>query len=187
MLYQTHVQVHLENIRANIEGIRLKIGPERKILIAVKANAYGHGAIEVSQLAEEIGVDYLGIATVPEGIQLRQAGIHLPILKFGPTFEEEIQTALENDITLAICDKDAAIQTQASQRFIGKEITGSPESRHRNGSGGSTCNSGCRPGRIHRVPVFQPGTGRCIHPSPRKRFSRSNIHPRSDQSFPEMY
>ena len=39
MLYQTHVRVHLDNIRFNIEGIRNAVGPERKILIAVKANA----------------------------------------------------------------------------------------------------------------------------------------------------
>ena len=86
MLYQTHVQVHLDNIRDNIESIRRRIGPERKILIAVKANAYGHGAVEVSRMAAEIGVNFLGIATVPEAMQLRQAGISLPILKVWSNF-----------------------------------------------------------------------------------------------------
>ncbi|MFA5892189.1 MAG: alanine racemase, partial [Actinomycetota bacterium] len=52
MLYQTHARVHLGNIRANIEGIRKAVGENRKILIAVKANAYGHGAVEVSRMAE---------------------------------------------------------------------------------------------------------------------------------------
>ena len=112
MLYQTHVKVHLDNIRQNLENIRKHIGTDRKILIAVKANAYGHGAVEVSLMAEKIGVDFLGIATVPEAIQLREAGIRLPILKFGPTFPEEITAALENEVTLPICDKDAAQQTQ---------------------------------------------------------------------------
>ena len=86
MLYQTHARIHLANIRFNLEGIRKAVGSERKILIAVKANGYGHGAVEVSRLAESSGVDWLGVATVPEGIQLREAGIHLPILKFGPAF-----------------------------------------------------------------------------------------------------
>ena len=113
MLYQTHVKVHLDNIKANIEAIRERIGPSRKILIAVKANAYGHGAVEVSTMAEKTGVDFLGIATLPEGIQLRQAGIKLPILKFGPTFQEEIVEAIRNDITLPICDKTAAVETHA--------------------------------------------------------------------------
>jgi alanine racemase len=121
MLYQTHIKVHLENIRANIEGIRQKVGANRKILIAVKANAYGHGAVEVSRMAEQIDVDYLGIATVPEGIQLRQAGIRLPILKFGPTFQEEIEIALIHNITLPICDMDSVIQTQKVSASLGKK------------------------------------------------------------------
>ena len=112
LLYQTHVQVHLDNIRANIEGIRHRIGSERKILIAVKANAYGHGAVEVSRMAAEIGVDFLGIATVPEAMQLRQAGISLPILKFGPTFFEEIEAAILNMVTLPICSNESALETQ---------------------------------------------------------------------------
>jgi alanine racemase len=112
LLYQTHVQVHLDHIRANIEGIRRRVGFERKILIAVKANAYGHGAVEVSRMAAEIGVDFLGIATVPEAMQLRQAGISLPILKFGPTFFEEIEATIQNNVTLPICGTESALETQ---------------------------------------------------------------------------
>lgn len=108
MLYQTHARVHLENIQQNIEGIRNAIGSQRKILIAVKANAYGHGAVEVSRMAERIGVDWLGVATVPEGIELREAGIGLPILKFSPTFPEEMDAAVRNAITLAVCDLPGA-------------------------------------------------------------------------------
>jgi len=122
MLYQTHVKVHLENIKANIEAIRERIGSSRKILIAVKANAYGHGAVEVSRMAEKTSVDFLGIATIPEGIQLRQAGIKLPILKFGPTFQEEIAEAIRNDITLPICDETAAIETQLACTPLAKKL-----------------------------------------------------------------
>src|SRR5512136_696844 len=104
MLYQTHARIHLDHIRFNIQGIRQAIGPERKILIAVKANAYGHGAVEVSRMAERIGVDWLGVATVPEGLQLRQAGIRLPILKFSPAFPEEMESAVRSGITLTVCD-----------------------------------------------------------------------------------
>jgi len=88
MLYQTHARIHLNHICFNIEGIRKAVGAERKILIAVKANAYGHGAVAVSRMAEQIGVDWLGVATVPEGMQLREAGIGLPILKLSPAFPE---------------------------------------------------------------------------------------------------
>src|SRR5512136_2311386 len=105
MLYQTHARIHLDNIRFNLDGIRQAIGPQRKILIAVKANAYGHGAIQVSRLAERIGVDWLGVATVPEGLQLRQAGIRLPILKFTPTFPEEMEPAVHNGLALTVCER----------------------------------------------------------------------------------
>ena len=76
MLYQTHARIHLGHIRANLEAIRQAIGPS-KLLLSVKANAYGHGALPVSRLAEACGVDWLGVATVPEGIQVRTAGISL--------------------------------------------------------------------------------------------------------------
>ena len=105
MLYQTHARIHLDNIRFNIEGIRKAIGAQRKILIAVKANGYGHGAVEVSRIAERIGVDWLGVATVPEGIEIRKAGIRLPILKFSPAFPEEMDAAVRNGLTLAVCER----------------------------------------------------------------------------------
>lgn len=104
MLYQTHVRVHLDNIRYNIEGIKKAIGVGRKILLAVKANGYGHGAVEVSRMAEKIGVEWLGVATVPEGTELRAAGITLPILKFSPAFPEEMPEAVEKNITLTVCE-----------------------------------------------------------------------------------
>lgn len=123
MLYQTHAKIHLQNIRFNLEGIRKAIGPERKLLIAVKANAYGHGAVEVSRMAERAGVDWLGVATVPEGLQLREAGIRLPILKFSPSFPEELAAAVEAGITLALCSEAEARSLQAAAETAGKPAT----------------------------------------------------------------
>jgi len=108
MLYQTHVRVHLGNIRFNLDGIRRAVGTERKILIAVKANGYGHGAVEVSRLAERSGIDWLGVATVPEALELRAAGLRLPILKFSPAFPEEMGPAVRNTVTLAVCERGNA-------------------------------------------------------------------------------
>jgi len=113
MLYQTHARVHLGNIRANIEGIRKAVGPDRKMLIAVKANAYGHGAVEVSRMAERIGVDWLGVATVPEALELRAAGVRLPILKLSHAFPEEMAAAVDNGVTLAVCDEANARALEA--------------------------------------------------------------------------
>lgn len=120
MLYQTHARIHLQNIRFNIEGIQQAIGPERKILIAVKANAYGHGAVEVSRMAERIGVAWLGVATVPEGLQLRAAGIRLPVLKLSHAFPEEMAAAVENDLTLTVCDRANAEMLESVCRALGR-------------------------------------------------------------------
>ena len=104
LLYATHARIHLGNVRDNLRAIRATVGPSRKVLIAVKANGYGHGAVEVSRMAEATGTaEWLGVATVPEGVQLREAGLRLPILKLGPTFPWEMRTAVEAGVTLAGC------------------------------------------------------------------------------------
>ena len=122
MLYQTIARIHLDNIRSNIEGIRQKVGPDRKILIAVKANGYGHGAVAVSRLAERIGVDWLGVATVPEGIQLREAGIRLPILKFSPSFPDEMEVAVTNLLTLTVCEKENIVALEKICTGLGLNV-----------------------------------------------------------------
>ncbi|MDR3673638.1 MAG: alanine racemase [Holophaga sp.] len=120
MLYQTHIRIHLENIRRNLEGIRKAIGPTRKLLIAVKGNAYGHGAVEVSRMAQQLELaDWLGVATVPEAISLRQAGVRLPILKFSPAFSEEMAAAVTNGVTLAVCEKANISSLQAVCAALG--------------------------------------------------------------------
>jgi alanine racemase len=113
MLYQTHVLVHLDNIRANVAAVRAAVGPQRKLLVAVKANAYGHGAVAVSRAAAEAGADWLGVATVPEGLELRRAGIELPILKLSPAFPEEMDAAVAGGIVLSVCDLDNADALEA--------------------------------------------------------------------------
>lgn len=109
LLYATHARVHLGNILDNLRAIRAAVGPERKVLVAVKANGYGHGAVEVSRMAEATGAaDWLGVATVPEGLQLRGAGVSLPILKLGPTFPSEMRAAIEAGLTLSVCSREEA-------------------------------------------------------------------------------
>ncbi|BDU71904.1 alanine racemase [Mesoterricola silvestris] len=122
MLYQTHARVHLGNIRRNLEGIRAQVGPDRKVLIAVKANAYGHGAVEVSRMAERLGLaDGLGVATVPEGLELREAGLKLPILKFSPAFPEEMAAAVSAGIALAVCERPNIEALQAVAAGLGRK------------------------------------------------------------------
>lgn len=121
--YATHARVHLGAIRDNLRAIRAAVGSDRGILIAVKANAYGHGAVAVSRMAQDTGVaDWLGIATVPEARELRDAGIHLPLLKFGPTFPWELPGAIAAGVTLAVCSDDEAVAVGHAAQATGRDV-----------------------------------------------------------------
>ncbi|PLX15334.1 MAG: alanine racemase [Candidatus Muiribacterium halophilum] len=97
----TRAYIYLDNLRYNLENIRKKTNT--KILAAVKANAYGHGAIEVSRFIEENKLaEYLGIATTNEAIELREADLSLPILKFSHSTFEEIPYLIKNNIECAV-------------------------------------------------------------------------------------
>ena len=76
----------------NYRYFRSKLKPSTKLLVLVKANAYGHGAVEIASMLQQIGVNYLAVALPVEGIELRQAGISLPILVLtaGTDFFDEI-------------------------------------------------------------------------------------------------
>ena len=78
------VEINLSNLEYNIASIREKVG-ETEIIGMVKADAYGHGAAEVSRVLVENGVSTLAVATLSEGIALREQGFTCPILILGLT------------------------------------------------------------------------------------------------------
>ena len=108
MKYRTVAQINLKAIEHNIAQIRKIIGKDRKILAAVKANAYGHGDAEVAKIAVNSGVDYLGVANITEAIHLRRADINIPILILGCSFKYEIGDILSYNISPTIADLDFA-------------------------------------------------------------------------------
>ncbi|MDR1355903.1 MAG: alanine racemase [Propionibacteriaceae bacterium] len=113
MLYKTYARINLRNLKHNLAGIRERVG-ERKIMLALKADAYGHGAKEVARFVEEEKLaDWLGVATVPEGIELRAIGVKLPILKFTPSFPDELLDAINNDISLTVADETTITEASA--------------------------------------------------------------------------
>lgn len=94
------VEIDLDAMKWNLEQIRSIISKKVKILLVVKADAYGHGAARISQFAAECGVDMLGVATLDEGKELRQTGIHLPILILSPVLPEELDHVLEFNLAV---------------------------------------------------------------------------------------
>lgn len=110
------VTTRLDHIRANLEAIRARVGG-RQVLAAIKANAYGHGAVAVAQLIERTGAaDWLGVANVAEGLDLRAAGVQLPILKLSVARGEEVAAAVAADLTLCVIDEPSILEAgQAAQ------------------------------------------------------------------------
>nr|WP_300147615.1 alanine racemase [Propionicimonas sp.] len=99
----------LDHVRANLAAVRARVG-DRLVLAAVKADAYGHGAVEVCRMIERTGgADWLGIATVSEGLELRAAGITLPILKLSVARGDDVAPAVRAGLTLTVADA-ASIQ-----------------------------------------------------------------------------
>lgn len=82
---RTWAEINLDNIAHNVKAMREKLPDACRFLGVVKANAYGHGAVRVAKKLEEIGCEYLAVACIDEAIELRNAGIRLPVLILGYT------------------------------------------------------------------------------------------------------
>lgn len=98
------VYVDLSAIKQNIEQELNHLEPEQKLFAVIKANAYGHGAVKVAQLAAKNGVSGFCVAILDEALELRRAGIMQPILVLGVTPEEYATLAAKNDISLTVPD-----------------------------------------------------------------------------------
>ena len=94
----TRALIHLDNFIHNLKEIR-KFSSDKKMCVAVKANAYGHGAVECARAAVAFGADFLAVATVEEGIELRENGITAPLLMLSLCDPLEIDDAVKNRIT----------------------------------------------------------------------------------------
>ncbi len=100
----TFCEIDLKAIKENLKAIKNVLNSQ-KILIVVKANAYGHGMIEVSKAVEKI-VDFFGVVNLNEALKLREIGIKKPILVMGYTEPQEILKAVEKNISIVIISKD---------------------------------------------------------------------------------
>ena len=104
------VEVSLERLRNNFYAIKNSLKPGTKILAVVKADAYGHGAVRCAKTFELTGADYFGVATVEEGVELREAGISKPILMLSQPPASSIPTLLDNEIMPSVFDSQFAVQ-----------------------------------------------------------------------------
>ena len=95
----TWAEIDLAALAHNFHVIKNQIGPDTKVLAAVKANAYGHGAVECARRLESEGCDWFGVALPEEGVELRSAGIGRPILCLGGFWPGQEVSLLEHQLT----------------------------------------------------------------------------------------
>jgi alanine racemase len=110
----TWVEVDLDALASNLRLIRSLVGPRVRIHLVVKADAYGHGAFPVARIAEEEDVHSVGVATLDEGIELRQEGISLPIVILSPSLPFEADQIVQHALTPSI--GDFAVASAVSER-----------------------------------------------------------------------
>ena len=79
---RTYCEIDLKAIRENYINIKKKTGDKAMTMAVIKADGYGHGAVEVAHYLSDIA-DYFGVATIDEGVELRKAGLKQPILLLG--------------------------------------------------------------------------------------------------------
>lgn len=107
--HRAWVEVDLGAIRRNVQAIRRLLRPSNQLMSVVKADGYGHGAVMVARTALSAGASWLAVATIEEGVQLRQTGLDAPILLFGPVIcKEEIEAIAEYRLQPTVCSLDQA-------------------------------------------------------------------------------
>ncbi|MBO2943737.1 alanine racemase [Paenibacillus sp. F411] len=118
----TQAEIDLDGLGDNLNAFRAHVPEGMKVLACVKANAYGHGAVEVSRELERLGADYLSVAFLDEALELRKAGITLPILVLGYTPPEGIMTAWEQDITVTLFSRDVLTAIQKLPKSLDRPL-----------------------------------------------------------------
>ena len=84
------LEISLDNVRDNFFAFKKMVGPDVKVMPAVKANAYGHGIVPCGKELEACGADYLGMGSISEAIKLRENGVKMPLLVFASNTIEEV-------------------------------------------------------------------------------------------------
>lgn len=117
---RVYTKINLDNIKKNMQTVSKKFGDDMIILGIVKANAYGHGAVETAKALVEFGAGMLGVAAIDEALELRESGITAPILILGQIFRQDYAAAIENDITCTVIDIVTAQGISKKAQELGK-------------------------------------------------------------------
>jgi alanine racemase len=115
------VEIDGRALRHNLKLLRGLIPRTTQLLVVIKANAYGHGLVTMGQELEALGVDWLGVANVAEGILLRKARVRLPILLLSATLPDELADAVRNKLTVTLSSLGEAQALDRVARKLSKK------------------------------------------------------------------
>ncbi len=116
-------EIDLGAIAANVAQLRSRLSPGTRLAAVVKANAYGHGAVEVARAALGAGAQWLCVATVREAIQLREAGIDAPVLNMGPTRGSDAGIAASSNVSCCVYDREGVELLAAAAAAQGRTVS----------------------------------------------------------------
>jgi len=120
-LFKTWAEIDLEAVRFNIARIRELVGEKVKILVSVKADAYGHGAVPVSRIALEAGAQWMGVSHVKEALELRSFFPETPILILSSGMRGHSEYIVRNNLTPVVCSLEIARDLAQTALSAGKK------------------------------------------------------------------
>ena len=121
-LKRTWAEVDLDSLARNYRKLKEHIGPDVKFMGIVKADAYGHGSVQVSRCLQREGADYLAVSSIDEAMELRSNGISMPVLILGHTPRDQVPKLIEHDITQAVTCEAKAINYSREAVKLGKTL-----------------------------------------------------------------
>jgi alanine racemase len=98
-----YLEINLKAFAGNFALIKKRLGKSSHLMAVVKANAYGHGLVQIAKAAEKCGADFLGVALIEEGEQLKKAGIKTPIVALYPELPERAARLVQADLIATAC------------------------------------------------------------------------------------
>ena len=117
---RTYAKIDLDAVLHNINEVKKRIGDSVKIMAIIKADGYGHGATVLGDFLKN-EVDYYGVATIEEAMELREYGIELPILILGYTSPSQYLKIVENNITQTVYTMEMAEEMSKAGVICGKK------------------------------------------------------------------
>lgn len=121
-LRRTWAEIDIDALENNYRKLKARIGENVKFLGVVKADAYGHGSIQVSKKLEELGADYLAVSSIDEAMELRENEIDMPILILGHTPKEQVGNLIAYNLTQTITCKAKALEYNEEASKLGKKL-----------------------------------------------------------------